>query len=75
MNKCKCGEVSYSNIVFVTEMTFGHGDSTHVTFVRCRTCGNKTSEHGGWGWHDDKDIRKAQDEWNQINSPIKNKEQ
>jgi hypothetical protein len=67
MNKCrKCGNTNYSTIAIHTETTFGHGDSTHKCYVKCK-CGNKSDEFSNWGLFSDKAFREAQANWNEQN--------
>lgn len=71
MNQCiKCGNESYSTIVIYTETTFGHGDSSHKSYVKCK-CGNKSKESGGYGLFSDKALREAQSNWNTENEKNK----
>lgn len=75
MNQCsKCGNRSYSAIVIFTETTFGHGDSSHKTYVKCThknidgvECGNRTEDVWGRDLFADADLRKAQALWNAQN--------
>lgn len=68
MNNCnKCGEKSLSQITIFTETNFGQGDSTHKTYVKCKTCGNESASFGGYGFFNDKGLREAQADWNKNN--------
>lgn len=68
MNPCKkCGEVSLGKLVIFTETTFGHGDSGHITYVKCTNCDSTSASFSGYGLFDDKDLRKAQSDWNRNN--------
>lgn len=68
MNTCKdCGNVNNSTIVIFTETTFGHGDSTHVCYVKCTQCGNTSKKETDWGLFSDKTFRAAQGNWNKEN--------
>jgi len=70
MNPCSlCGNGNYSELVIVTETTFGHGDSTHQCYAKCMRCNNTSREEGGWGLFSEAAFRKAQDNWNNENKP------
>lgn len=60
----KCWRAGTNDSVIVTETTFGHGDSSHVTYIHCKICGRISKRFEGWGFFDDKDLRKAQEDWN-----------
>ena len=66
MNPCKgCGTISLANIIIHTETTFGHGDSSHKTYVKCAVCGTQTVPTWGYGFFEDSDLRKVQEWWNE----------
>lgn len=67
MNKCnKCGNINYSTLKIITETTFGHGDSTHVCYVKCE-CGNTSKKFSNYGLFSDNAFRSAQKDWNDQN--------
>ena len=71
MNKCKnCGNKSLGSITFITKTNFGHGDSSHITYVECEKCGNKSKQEQDLGIFEMKTFRKAQDNWNNENEQI-----
>jgi len=68
MNKCKqCGHI---HIIIFTETTFGHGDSQHTCYAKCKQCGRRSEEFTDHNLCDDKTIRKAQASWNKLNPGI-----
>jgi predicted nucleic-acid-binding Zn-ribbon protein len=68
MDNCKkCGNGNASTIVYFTETTFGHGDSTHRCYVKCLQCGNTSKEESNWGIFEMSTFRKAQQNWIEEN--------
>lgn len=69
--KCKsCGNVDATKIKYITETTFGHGDSTHTCYVMC-VCGNRSKSESDWGIFEMKTFRKAQENWEKENAEWK----
>jgi len=69
MNKCsKCGTPSMSDITVFTETNFGHGDSIIKIYVKCKKCGNQSTEIEDWNKGDNSvNWHLAIDNWNKEN--------
>jgi hypothetical protein len=60
----KCYNAGINNSKIITETSFGHGDSSHITYVKCFICGRKSKEFSNYGFFDDKSLRLAQENFN-----------
>lgn len=65
MNNCHV--CKHPIIIYFTETTFGHGDSTHKCYGKCAKCGNTSTPVTNWGIFEIKTFREAQDNWNKEN--------
>ena len=59
-----CYEAGINSSPIITRVQFGHGDSSHQTYVICEICGKIGEKFGGYGFFENSDLRKAQESWN-----------
>lgn len=64
--KHECYRAGINESKIITETTFGHGDSTHITYVMCSICGKRSEEFGNYGLFENSSLRKAQENWNKT---------
>lgn len=66
MEKHICGKAGTKETPIISKTYFGHGDSTHETYVECLICGKKSNSFSDWSFPSNKTIRLAQDDWDNI---------
>lgn len=50
MARCpNCKTENYSDLELKSKATYGHGDSTVVSYVECKKCGARSKEVYDWG--------------------------
>lgn len=58
-----CCEAGVNSSPIITRIQFGHGDSSHETYVICEKCGRKGEAFHNYGFFENSDLRKAQESW------------
>jgi hypothetical protein len=62
----KCFPAGINDSIIYTETKFGHGDATHVCYVKCSVCNNSSKRFGNYDLFDIKSLRLAQQDFNNL---------
>jgi RNA polymerase subunit RPABC4/transcription elongation factor Spt4 len=67
-----CPSCRSYDLVFFSNIAYGHGDSTYEGGIKCLSCGMKHSSIEGWGGPETESITSAWTQWNNFYKALTN---
>jgi hypothetical protein len=64
----KCSPAGINESIIYTETRFGHGDSSHVCYVKCSICNKSSRPFGNYGLFEPSSLREAQRDFNILHA-------